>query len=148
MNIHDAAYHAVHDYPGGSESLGPRAGILPAVLRNKVNPNNATHHLTLAEADRIVGITADHRMIRAWAHSHGFLLVRAPELGAYTSDMAVLEQIAAFMVASGEFGKEIHDALADGRITRDELVRIESAGRAAMTRIAEIRQRMEEMSEK
>ncbi|WP_341772648.1 phage regulatory CII family protein, partial [Burkholderia pseudomallei] len=48
MNIIDAAYAVVHDYPGGSESLAPRLGMSAAVLRNKVNPNNATHHLGLA----------------------------------------------------------------------------------------------------
>ena len=48
MNVVDAAYLAVHTYPGGSESLGPRIGMSPAVLRNKVNPNCSTHHLSLA----------------------------------------------------------------------------------------------------
>src|SRR5690606_28718993 len=93
MNIHDAAYATVHDYKGGSESLGPRVGISPAVLRNKVNQNNETHHLTLAEAVRMADMTGDTRILQAWAHQSGFLLVKAPDACAASSDMAVLEQV-------------------------------------------------------
>jgi len=65
MNTIDAAYHTVHDYPGGAEALAPRMGMSAAVLRNKVNPNNTTHHLTYAEAQRIVALTGDVRMLQA-----------------------------------------------------------------------------------
>lgn len=146
MNTKDAAYHTVHDYQGGSESLGPRVGISPAVLRNKVNPNNDTHHLTFAEAQRLVGVTGDHRMLQAWARAEGFLLVRAPEGCRGASDMDVLEKMAAFMVASGSLGKEIHVALADGGIDENEIKRIESAGRDVMTEAAEVVQRIKTMA--
>src|SRR5690606_31558983 len=105
MNSIDAAYSTVHDYPGGSESLGPRVGIGPAVLRNKVNPNNDTHHLTFAEARRIADMTGDFRMLQAWAHECGFLLVKAPD--GNTCDMAVLEQVVGLGVASGQFMQAI-----------------------------------------
>lgn len=39
MNVTDAAYVTVHQYPGGSEALTPRLGMSAAVLRGKVNPN-------------------------------------------------------------------------------------------------------------
>src|SRR5690606_27107847 len=106
MNSIDAAYATVHDYPGGSESLGPRVGISPAVLRNKVNPNNETHHLTFAEARRVAAITDDFRMLQAWAHEAGFLLVKAPDNCTNECDMTVLEKMATFMVACGSFGQE------------------------------------------
>ncbi|QDJ40309.1 phage regulatory CII family protein [Bordetella hinzii] len=147
MNTKDAAYHTVHDYAGGSESLGPRVGISAAVLRNKVNPNNETHHLTLAEAQRIVDLTGDFRMLRAWAHQTGHLLIKAPDSKRAESDMSVLEQMVGFMVASGAYGQEIHKALADGSVTRDELVRIERAGQNVMTYVAETNQRLEGMAE-
>ena len=65
MNIHDAAHATVHDYPGGAASLAPRLGMVQAVLNSKVNPNTHTHHLTLAEAMRIMTMTGDHRILRA-----------------------------------------------------------------------------------
>ena len=147
MNTQDAAYATVHDYPGGSESLGPRAGISPAVLRNKVNPNNDTHHLTFAEAQRISAMTGDDRMLRAWAHERGYLLVKAPAQCCSESDMSVLEQMAGLMVANGAFGQEVYNALADGGVDAAEMVRIESAGRGIMTAVAEVKQRLRGMVE-
>lgn len=145
MNTTDAAYATVHDYPGGSESLGPRVGISPAVLRNKVNPNNTTHHLTFAEAQRIAAMTNDHRMLQAWAHEEGFLLVKAPE--GSTSDMAVLEQVVGLGVANGQFMQTIHSALADGAIDQDELAAIRMAERAVQTAAATVTKRVEGMAE-
>lgn len=147
MNTIDAAHRTVHDYPGGSESLGPRVDISAAVLRNKVNPNNSTHHLTLAEAVRIADLTADYRMLKAWANEAGFLLVKAPDACTTESDMSVLEQTTGFMVACGAFGKEIYDSLADGKLTKDELMKVNEAGRGVMTSVAEVEQRLSGMAE-
>jgi hypothetical protein len=147
MNIIDSAYATVHDYPGGSESLGPRAGISPAVLRNKVNPNNETHHLTLAEAVRITNLTCDVRMLQAWAHEAGYLLVKAPNGSADSCDMAVLEQVVGLGVANGQFMQTIHTALADGRVDESEMKRIRAAERELQTVAATVTQRMEGMSQ-
>lgn len=146
MNTADAAYHTVHDHPGGSESLGPRVGISPAVLRNKVNQQNNTHHLTLAEADRIMGLTEDFRMLKALAHAHGFLLIKAPNADASASDMEVLETVVGLGVANGEFMRTVHTALADGRVDTQELKAIRAAERALQTVAATVTQRMEGMA--
>src|SRR5690606_1462296 len=127
MNTTDAAYHAVHDYPGRSESLGPRVGISPGVLRNKVNPNNETHHLTFAEAQRVVDITDDERMLRAWAHSRGLLLIKAPDGDHSASDISVLEAVVETGVAHGQFMQSIHTALADGKVDSAEIEAINQA---------------------
>lgn len=145
MNTTDAAYATVHDYPGGSESLGPRVGISPAVLRNKVNPNNTTHHLTFAEAQRIADMTGDYRMLQAWAHEAGFLLVKAPE--GNTCDMAVLEQVVSLGVANGQFMQTIHSALADGVVDQDELKAIKEAKRVVQTAAATVAKRVEGMAQ-
>lgn len=145
MNSIAAAYATVHDYKGGSESLGPLVGISPAVLRNKVNPNNETHHLTFAEARRLADMTGDFRMLQAWAHEAGFLLVKAPEGNA--CDMAVLEQVVGLGVASGQFMQTIHSALADGRVEPHELQAIREAERVVQTAAATVTKRMEGMAE-
>ncbi|MGI4861889.1 MAG: phage regulatory CII family protein [Janthinobacterium lividum] len=59
MQIADAAYVVVHNYPGGADSLAPRLGMSSAVLRNKINPSNTTYHLSLAEALRLSQIIGD-----------------------------------------------------------------------------------------
>lgn len=145
MNITDAAYHTVHDYPGGSESLGPRVGISPAVLRNKVNPNNETHHLTLAEAVRMVDLTDDDRILQAWARARGYMLIKPP--AGQTCDMAVLEQIVGLGIANGQFMATIHDALADGRITRAEIGKIRDGEHILQTAAATVTGSLEDMAD-
>ena len=70
MNVTDAAHKTAHAYPGGCDALGDRMEMRPGVLRNKVNPNNDKHHLTLAEADEMMGLTGDHRILQALAAEH------------------------------------------------------------------------------
>lgn len=125
MNIIDAAHATVRSYPGGSESLGPRIGMSAAVLRNKVNPNNTTHHLTVAEADAIMGVTGDHRMLQALAGQHGYVLT-AVDLGADAGDM--LQTLLHSNSAEGEFDRVLGEALADNLITPNELKAINEAG--------------------
>jgi hypothetical protein len=145
MNTVDAAYHTVHDYPGGSESLGPRVGISPAVLRNKVNPNNDTHHLTLAEAVRMVDITDDERILQAWARARGYMLVKPP--AGRSCDMAVLEQVVNLGIANGQFMATINEALADNKITRKEISKIRDAEHVLQTTAATVTGSLEGMSD-
>jgi hypothetical protein len=119
VNVIDAAHQTVKAYPGGAESLGPRVGIGPAVLRSKVNPNTETHHLSLAEADRIMGATGDHRILHALAAEHGYVLqaMDAEQGGAASLLQAVLQANA----AEGCFDRRLDEALADSRVTPREL---------------------------
>lgn len=122
MNVIDAAHRTIHDYPGGSESLGPRIGMSAAVLRSKVNPNTTTHHLTLREADRIMGVTGDHQILHALAANHGFALT---SLDAESGDISILSSILQVTNAEGELARVIDVALADGRISANEKADIE-----------------------
>ena len=44
MTPQDAFHATCHAYPGGCESLAPRLGMTPAVLRNKARPGCHTNH--------------------------------------------------------------------------------------------------------
>lgn len=127
MNVTDAADATVHDYPGGSESLAPRMGMSAAVLRNKVNPGNDRNHLTLAEADRLMRVTDDHRMLQALADQHGFVLQRADDV---EQGGSLIAGVLAFGAAGGELHAVIHDAMADGLITEREMQAIERSAAA------------------
>jgi hypothetical protein len=145
MNAKDAAYHTVHDYEGGSESLSPRVGISAAVLRNKVNPNNDTHHLTYAEAIRITGITGDVRMIEAWAALHDRVLVKLPDAG--TSDMDVLSDCIAMQTQLGRYMQEIQTALQDGKVDKAEIAIVRQQALITQARVAALVSCLEGMSE-
>jgi len=134
MNINDAAHKTVKDYPGGAEALATRLMVTNdkgeqkpmsgAVLRNKVNPSNATHKLGWEEASNIMDLTGDHRMLVALAAEHGFGLHRLeiPEdAGCLTSS------ILAASASKGQFADLLHSALADKLITDNEFQQLQSA---------------------
>jgi hypothetical protein len=126
MHILDAALQTVSDYPGGAASLAPRVGLSAGVLSNKVNPNCTTNHLSLVEANRLMSVTGDHAILQALAAEHGYALVKIndPDGG-----LGVLHGMLDLGVAEGEFSRELHDALADGRITANEM---SALGKAAL----------------
>lgn len=121
MNAQDAAYDTVHQYPGGSVALAARLGMSDAVLRGKVNPNNDRNHLTLAEADRLIGLTGDHRILHALAATHGYTL---QEAGAREEGGVVIALLAA-VSAQGGMTQTVSDAIADGLITPNEAAAID-----------------------
>ncbi|PTN55847.1 phage regulatory CII family protein [Stenotrophomonas panacihumi] len=138
MNILDAAHKTVKSYPGGSESLAPRIGMSAAVLRNKVNPNNDTHHLTLAEASEIMGVTSDDRILHALAAEHGYTLQPMGASNSSTVMGAMLDHVS----SHGAFAQAIQDALSDGLISENEMRSIYAAGAAQMGTVVTLLQRL------
>lgn len=76
MSPLDAAYHTAHGYPGGVRALAARIGMSPNVLQNKVNPNQESHHLTLAEAVTLMDVTDSDAILLAMAAHRGYDLIR------------------------------------------------------------------------
>lgn len=148
MNVADAAYHVVHDAPGGSESLAPRLGMSAAVLNSKVNPKTLTHHLSLREAVAVTNMTRDFRILHAFAAECDHIVLPLPNGDdANACDAAVLEMIAAVWKGQGEVGTAVHDALADGRVDAKELRRIEAAVHRVHTCLAAFTRRIGGMAE-
>lgn len=147
MSVADAAHATVHDYPGGAACLATRMGMNPVVLNSKVNPNTTTHHLMLLEAQRMMGLTGDYRILRAQCDELGFL----PPVRRVTvevSDAALLETYTKLISELGEFSTKFHAALADGKVTKKELGRLRkemgdffAAGEELLTRVEQITER-------
>ncbi|WP_374537620.1 phage regulatory CII family protein [Chitinimonas taiwanensis] len=142
----DAAYATVHDVLGGSEALGPRMGMSAAVLRNKVNLHNTTHHLTLAEADRLIALTGDARILHALAQTHAYLCVKVQD-DIPASDMAVLEMVTQVWRSNGDVGASVDAVLADGRVERSELTAVRQALYRHQQHLVGLLQRLESMAE-
>lgn len=148
MNIHDAVHATVRSYPGGSESLAPRMitttedgrekVMSAAVLRNKANPNNTTHHLTLAEADQIMGLSGDHRILHALAAEHGYTLQSIE--GEAADAGCLMAAILATSAAKGDLAGVISRALEDQVITPNEMTEIHKACAVLQARVVEISQ--------
>lgn len=122
MNIIDAAYHTVHDYPGGATALAPRLGIKsPAVLNSKVNPNTDTHHITLVEAIKIMTITNDYRILQSMNAQLGKVAIDLPQIPE-CRDTALTDLVLSFGMQGGDVYTLFKTMMADGRITRGEAV--------------------------
>ena len=120
MNIIDAAYHTVHDYPGGATALAPRLGIKsPAVLNSKVNPNTDTHHLSLLEATKMMVITNDYRILQSMNAHLGKVAIDLPQIPE-CRDTALTDLVLSFGMSGGDVYTLFKEMMADGRITRGE----------------------------
>ena len=139
MNITDAAHKTVKEYPGGAEALGVRIGMSGAVLRNKVNPNNSTHHLSLAEASEIMGVTGDDRMLHALAAEHGYVLRRVE--GAASG--SVIGAVLAVSKRQGDLAQAVATSLEDGKITPNESSEIGRLCASIQADAADLAQRAE-----
>lgn len=147
MNVLDAFYHTVHDAEGGPESLAPRLGMSAQVLRNKANRDNTTNKPLLAEADKIMGLTGDFRILDALAANHNRVVVEVKsDSGA--CDMAILELVTHVWQSNGNVGSAVHQALADGKVEKCELAKVRGAIYKTQQALNEMLMRLEGMAEK
>lgn len=122
MNIQDAAHRIGHEYPGGAVALAHRMGIGPVVFNSKLNPNTLTHHLSLAEAQRMQLLTGRTDILEAMADELGYVVVKIPDC-AHDVDIAKATRKA--VVEFGEWMDQIDRSLDDGAVTSNELKAIE-----------------------
>ncbi|MCJ8005715.1 phage regulatory CII family protein [Staphylococcus aureus] len=144
MNVTDAAYDTVHQYPGGSEALAPRMGMSAATLRGKVNPNTDRNLLSLQEADTLMARTGDYRILHALCAEHGFIAQRvdAPESG------TLITALLAAAAAKGDLAELVSEAMADNRITPNEADAIARACQQVMAALVQVSQHAEAAAER
>lgn len=146
MTPQDAFYQTVHAYPGGCESLGPRLGTSAAVLRAKANPNSDRNHPTLADIDKVMGLSGDYRVLHALAANHGHVCVPV-DADVTPSDLAVLELVTAVWRSHGDVGAAVDAALADGRVEAREVSQIRDAIYTHISRLQQMLKRVEGLME-
>ncbi len=147
MSAQDAFYKTCKSYPGGFESLAPRLGMNPQVLRNKANPNCAQNHPYLADAEQLMTLTGDVAVLHAMAKEQGCVVLRV-DTAASASDMAVLEWIAKVWQTNGDVGSEVNTTLADGRVEPHEVEQVKEAVHRTVTALHGMLARLEGMAEK
>ena len=132
MNILLAAFHTVHDYPGGAVALAPILGKNPATLSHEVNPNYTTAKLGLEDAVKLAVWTQDRRMATAFAAQVGCMLMPLPESprgGTCFESLASMAREFAELVAS------VSEAASDGRVTPNELKSVETEAAQLVERV-------------
>jgi hypothetical protein len=123
MNALDAAYHVVHDYPGGAESLGPRLKKGSTVLSAEV-AGRGTAKFGLSDAVKVTQMTGDYRILHAFAEAVGQMCIPLPGCLADTGDDVLL----ALGETSREFSelcREVCQDVATGVFTDNALDRFE-----------------------
>ena len=123
MNVTAALYRAAHGYQGGMGTLAGFLGISEHSLQHKVSPTYPTAHCSPEEVLRICEVTGDLGPLQAMASRLGQMVMPMPSAAGVEGDLA--HKLADTCKSFGEMISEISGDLADGRVTPNELQRIE-----------------------
>lgn len=115
-----SCYHAVHDYPGGVAAVAATFGWRASTLQNKLNPTQTTHKLTAHEAQQILDLTRDGRIVDALCAPMGITWLEQARVDAPAGDLSLLERGNDLLSASTALINEIVTALGDGVIDKAE----------------------------
>lgn len=124
MNVTAALYRAAHGFPHGMAALAGFLGISEHSLQHKVSPTYPTAHCSPEEVLRICEVTGDLGPLQAMASRLGQMMTPMPSATAVDGDLA--RKLAETCREFGEFVSEISGDLADGKVTPNELQRIET----------------------
>lgn len=117
-----------------------------SLLRNKLNPNNTINRLSLEEAVQLMQVTGDNRIVHDICQRLGLVAIPLT-LNHITADCDIIDGMAKAWQSSGDVGKNIHQAIADGDITQSEIDQVTTAIHVLIRDLFNIRQRMIEMKE-
>lgn len=123
MNLLDAAYNVVHDYPGGADSLAPRVDKNSTTLSHEVS-GTGTAKFALLTAEKITQRTGDLRILQTFAANCGQMLVPLPNAGELPKDDCMM-RLAEAAKEFGELCREVASDLASGGITDNMMGRID-----------------------
>jgi hypothetical protein len=138
MNILDAAYNLVHDYPGGSDSLAPRIGKKPSTLNHEV-AGDGTAKFGLVDAVKATRLSGDFRILYAFAEDCQHMCIPLPRTDG-TPTSSILADLAKSSERFAELCNEVISGAADGDISDNELDRIQRARAELLTHLAQLGQ--------
>lgn len=119
--VRDAAFHLVHDYLGGATSLAPRLKKSPTTLSHEVS-GTGTAKLGLEDALKLTLLSGNRAILNAFASECACFVLPMPCAG---GDMDTFHGLADAAKEFGEFISSVADAAADGKVTANELARVD-----------------------
>jgi len=123
MHLRDVAFNVVHDSAGGAASLAPRLAKSHTTLAHELNGTGIAK-LGLLDAEKITLMTGDLRILEAFALNCGQMLLPLPDALQVLGDDCML-RLADSAREFGDLCKEVGGDLADGKISDNELRRID-----------------------
>jgi len=148
-NVDLAIYNTVHNFRRGdyrgATGLAELLGKNPGTFANKANPAMPSHHFTAPELIAIMNQAGEYRILQAIAHACHHSCIN---LGDFSdvSDMALLDAYAAMHKEIGETAGVIREAIADGKITRDEFNEIDREFMEDIRAMLELRARLQTLA--
>ncbi len=124
MNVIDAAYNVVHDYPGGADSLGPRVGKNSTTLSHEV-ARVGTAKFGLETAIKVSVMTGDMRILDAFAMQCGRTTLPLPSAAAQAQGGCIIERLGELLRESSDVVREVTASWSDGCISKNEMLRVE-----------------------
>jgi hypothetical protein len=131
--LRDHAYNLARAYPGGAEALALRMKKNPTSLSHELR-GQGTAKLGLEDAAALTALSGDLRILEAWNAEHGLIVIRTPlvtsdDPGGCLSALSKTAQEFSLLVA------EVSSDMSDGRISDNELQRIEREGAEVLAAI-------------
>lgn len=123
--IYDTVHNYVNPHTGkkGAIGLAPVVDMQASTLQNKANPGEHFAHLTVREARKVMLATGDNRILHRLAADVGEACVPLPTLQ-FAADMDLLDSWAEWQQDVARTVEAVRDALADKKVTRDEVDRV------------------------
>lgn len=125
MNVQTAAFNLVHDYPGGATALAPLLGKSASTLSHEVDPNYPTAKLGLADALKLTMLSKDRTVLNAFAMACHCMVLPLPACADGVDD-DTFKGVTRMAREFAEVIGQISEVTADGRVSDNELRRVES----------------------
>jgi hypothetical protein len=125
MNVQTAAFNLVHDYPGGATALAPLLGKSASTLSHEVDPNYPTAKLGLADALKLTMLSKDRSVLNAFAMACHCMVLPLPACADGVDD-DTFKGVTRMAREFAEVIGQISEVTADGRVSDNELRRVES----------------------
>lgn len=149
MDVLTAAFHVVHDGPGGAGAVAQFLGKARGTLDHEVNPpQGSSAKLGLLDAVKISKLRRDHRILFAVADELGYVCIARPEAaGGDATTQDVLRRAGTLAREVAETFQEVNSSLADGTVTPNEMARVERECMETVTALTDVARAMREKME-
>ena len=125
MNVQEAAQQVVRNYPGGAVALGPLMGKASGSLSNSVAAGTRKR-ISLEDAVRLSKLAGSDLILQAFALALHHMVLPLPKSGEDATSKSVAKLTSRAAQRFGLLMAEVADDLDDGRVTDNELARLET----------------------
>lgn len=150
MDVLTAAFHLVHDGPGGSGAIAQFLGKARGTLDHEVNPpQGSSAKLGLLDAVKISKLRRDWRVLHAFADECGHACFPRPDAwgGGDATTQDVLFRATELAREIAETFGEVNASLSDGTVTPNELEQVERECMETITALTAVARAMREKME-